>query len=303
MTTSPDPDPTSTAKNSRRRLTIGAIIVVVVLIAAAVAWSLIRDNDSDAPDEPAAAPTETPQDSSGDDGEDVSGAYVGNTQRHWPRDEMPLDDSGWGTPGEYATDPLGRPLWIPEIHDGDIPNEQKKKDAPGKCDDTTLSGGVQQQYANGRFLAVNDSAGPFNTDYGVPAEFAHSPQGAIMAAINAVSFSYPDNYDEIGLWAAQKVWDSERSRDVRRAEYPDNNSDILTEPAAPSYNVLSCSDDVVVVELSTARENAEEQEVGVYRIPMIWRDGDWMAVVGPEDESGLYNDNVDTSDFEEVSYQ
>ncbi|WP_312980511.1 hypothetical protein [Corynebacterium sp.] len=285
-----------------------AVVIIVALIAA----FLIGDD----PEENAQPPAETtdntpapPPESDDSDGvaEDIPGAFPDNTQRHWPRRIMDFDDTTWQNPGSYATDRVGRPLWTPEEHDGDLPAMSDRRDSPGACTDVELEGATQQQYVNGRFLAVNEFAGPFKTDYGVPWTYAHSPQGAVMAAMNAYSYLNLSNRDEIGLWGAEMKWESPM-RDDAVAHEVDNFRDINTAESPASFRIKSCSDDVVVVQVAQAMQDST-MPATVMEIPMIWkdvprRDGkDWQAVMSPAAEDNAILPDTDTSEYTAVSYQ
>lgn len=297
---------TQNAQKSRRPMVLAGVTVVAVVLIAGIVVMLRsghqhqQGSDGQLPATSSAAP------STSQEKEDLPGAYLRNTQRHWPRSWFDLDDSAWGEPGQYATDRLGRPLWIPVNHDGDYPPVEKKQDRPGQCDSIELAGTTQQQYANGRFFAVNEFAGPFEANkFSIPTNYSHSPEGAIMAAINAISFG-ATNKDEVGILAAGQLWDSEekdRIAALADTDEADNFSDITSNEAAPSYSVLTCTKDVVTVEL-TAPRVYKGAPTGIWQLPMIWRNGTWVAVIGPADEDRLYRGDVtDTTGFTEVKYQ
>ena len=126
-----------------------------------------------------------------------------------------------------------------------------------------------------------------------------------MAAINAISFGNGNN-DDVGVVAADQLWDSEEMDRIvaqAAADGSDNFADIATNEASPSYSVLSCTHDVVTVELTAPRVN-KGAPTGIWQLPMIWRNGTWVAVIGPAAKDRLYRGNVtDTNGFTEVTYQ
>ena len=280
---------TQNAQKSRQPVVLAGVAVVAVVLIAGVVVMMRSGHQQGSENQPSATSSAAP--STSQTQQDTPGATLGNKQRHWPRSWIDIDDSGWGTPGQYATDYLGRPLWIPVNHDGDYPSVEKKKDRPGQCDDIKLEGATQQQYANGRFS--------------IPTNYAHSPEGAIMAAINAISFGNGNN-DDVGVVAADQLWDSEEMDRIvaqAAADGSDNFADIATNEASPSYSVLSCTHDVVTVELTAPRVN-KGAPTGIWQLPMIWRNGTWVAVIGPAAKDRLYRGNVtDTNGFTEVTYQ
>lgn len=288
-----------------------AVVIIVALITAFLVGEDPKDTD-DTAQTPAetteAAPEESTTDNEGPT-EEWPGAAFDNTQRHWPRNTLDFDDSSWGNPGSYATDRVGRPLWVPEEHDGDLPDASNRKDDPGKCTDVELEGKTQQQYVNGRFMAVNESAGPFKTDGGVPWTYAHSPQGAVMAAMNAYSWINLSNRDQMGMWGAEMKWESPMRDEVIRKS-ADNTADIATAESPASFRIKSCSDDVVVVQVAQAMQD-DTMPATVMEIPMIWKDvhrregegKDWQAVMSAEAEDNAVLPDTDTSEYTAVSYQ
>lgn len=155
---------------------------------------------------------------SSNEGENLPGAAVGNKQRTWPSILGEYDDSAHATPGKTSASWMHqRPVWTPINHDGDFPKKSDLKNSMAQCDkpdSITLDGKTQQQYANARYLVVNDQAGPTKSVRGVPRGYAHTPQGAIVSAINTVTYGRPDVGDEVGYEAEKQLWAT--SKDVRR---------------------------------------------------------------------------------------
>ena len=296
-------------KKINRNLIIGAVVAVVVIIGLVVGLTMSggdQTNENSAPETDTTATN--PPSESGSEGEGAKydeimpGAYLGNDQRHWPR-ENPyfIDDAEWGDPGSYHTDFFGRPLWVPRNHNGDLPEKSQKKDAPGQCNDVELKGKTQQQYVNGRFMAVNEFAGPFAFDYSgaFPEQYAHSPAGAIIAAFNAWSYGW-ENSDDVGVISAYHLWDSPAMDELAKKEF-DNYADIQTHEVPVGYKLVSCSEDIVVVELQTNSFEGERDTTGTVRLPMVWKKNMWVATLSASDEKTYVKADVPKEDVEDFT--
>ncbi|MEH0146240.1 hypothetical protein V6D40_00970 [Corynebacterium sp. Q4381] len=237
-----------------------------------------------------------------------AGALVGNRQRSWPGG---VDDSVHAKPGEYAPDVfLGRPAWTPIEHDGDLPDASALR--PGSCGDFDgLKGTTQQQYVNARYMVVNDQAGPTKTVRAIPRGYAHSPAGAVLAAINTATF-HPNSGDEVAAESYEQLSKTSALAATLRDEggfndpagYPSHR--FLTMPAPVAYRVVECDTDYVVVEVAvffSADQLDKDEDLLVGRVPVRWSDGDWVG-----DFSGAANDEIyqhgrrDIEGFSDLDY-
>lgn len=237
-----------------------------------------------------------------------AGALVGNRQRSWPGG---IDDSVHSTPGEYAPDVfLGRPAWTPIEHDGDLPDASRLRS--GSCDEFRgLEGEVQQQYVNARYMVVNEQAGPTKTVRAVPRGYAHSPAGAVVAAINSATF-HPNSGDEVAAESYEQLAKSSQLAADLRAEggfndpagYADHR--FLTMPAPVAYKVVDCEQDYVVVEVAvffSADQLDKDEELLIGRVPMRWRDGDWVGdFTGSADGEIYQHGRRDIEGFSSIDY-
>ena len=301
---------------------IGVIIAILLAVAVVVAL-VVRSGDEDTQDtaqEPPAADSTAEQAPSqeADEGENLPGAAVGNKQRTWPSFGDKYDDSAHATPGQTSASWWKqRPVWTPNNHDGDFPKKADLKESMKQCDkpdSITLDGKTQQQYVNARYLVVNDQAGPTKSVRGVPRGYARSPQGAIVSAINTVGygmFSMKGVADEIGYEAEKQLWSSSKGvmeeQGKRKKPFDNKNSRAeLLEPA-DGFIVRTCSEDLVVVELILdgfeEATGGRSEDMTVLRVPMAWRDGDWIPDLSGTGESQFFQDTPSKVDFTQVDYR
>ena len=237
-----------------------------------------------------------------------AGALVGNQQRSWPGG---VDDSVHAEPGTVNPDVfLGRPAHTPIGHDGDFPGDAGLKD--GSCDAFKgLEGQTQQQYVNARYMVVNDQAGPTKAVRAVPRGYAHSPAGALVAAMNTATF-HPNSGDEVAAESYEQLAKSSALAKQLREEGGHENpeqyatSRFLTMPAPVAYNILQCEKDFVQVELAIFFEPDQlerEEELLVGRIGMRWVDGDWVGdFSGKADEEVFQHGRHDLDGFTYIDY-
>lgn len=245
------------------------------------------------------------------EGMESPGAMVGNDQRTWPDPAGRIDDSAHAEPGTTSVDMLGRPVWTPVNHEGDLPAaEDLTEGGFEQCANPAtigLQGTNQIQYVNARYLVVNDQNGPTAMNSAIPTGYAHSPQGAIMAAINQSGYGIYGNGDGVGFEAFEQLWQSSESAkdDWQVAGYADSEpSEIeraLTVLAPEGVRVQNCTDDAVVVEILSASASAEDQFV--VRIPMIWDGKNWNADLRGPADAQMMRAATEGEDFHEVSYQ
>lgn len=289
-----------------------AILAVVALIATVVV--LVKGSSKD--ESPVAQqPVETTTQQAPPSGENYPGAMVGNTQRTWP--DSKFDDSPHATPGTYSADWMKqRPVWTPRNHDGDLPKKESLKQGMDRCDkgEISLEGKTQQQYVNARYLVVNDQAGPSRLDKGVPRGYAHSPQGAVVAAMNLFGYGIYAQGDGVGEEIDKELWGtSQKVQEERKFlrldsfdEEARQESRALLQAGADSFNIKTCSPDLVVVEVAFKTPELPGEVRGpedmVGRVPMFWRDGDWQPDFSGSADKQMTVHGADLATFTEVKY-
>src|SRR5699024_9117425 len=143
-----------------------------------------------------------------------------------------------------------------------------------------------------------------------PRGYAHTPQGAIVSAINTVTYGLPDVGDEVGYEAEKQLWATSKDvqKGMRDRREPFNNERAraeLTEPA-DGFKVRTCSDDLVVVEVVMAgidNQAGEAPETAVARVPMVWTDGDWLPDFSGTGEDQFLQPPRPLSEFTKVDYR
>ncbi|MCQ4626189.1 hypothetical protein KBX18_11645 [Corynebacterium sp. CCUG 69979] len=246
--------------------------------------------------------------------EDVTpGARIGVDQRSWPDPFGMFDDSAHSEPGEWSVDYLyQRPVWTPVNFEGDLPPKSELVDGGfEQCAEgnVTLAGETQQQYVYGRYLAVNNEAGPSRMENGVPAGFAHSPQGAVMLALNASAYGAPGGGDEVGDAVDDAWWSTYEPLQKKKsaaADYDRSSRRVDLAPPAGFYNVVECSEDVVVVEIGMDFTVSGGEAIST-TIPIYWKDGKWVPDVtgtaGTRFDKGGTFDPENPAPFKEVRYE
>lgn len=265
---------------SIRRTSVAAALVAPVVFLAACG------NDADVPEQPHGVESSTTASSPPETTENSPGAMIGDTARSWPDENGEFDDSAHAEPGTWSVDWMHqRPVWTPDDPEGDLPNESDLRHGGfDQCQggDVQLTGTTQQQWVYARYLAVNDQAGPTRLDDGVPAGFAHSPQGAVMLALNAVGYGIGGQGDGVGetidaaWWSTYETLQEDREfRGLNKPDYDHTRNRPQSMPAPGFYNVVSCSENVVVVEVGLDFTAAGQPAMKT-TIPVYWRDGDWV---------------------------
>lgn len=212
----------------------------------------------------------------------AGGASIDGDRRSWTDPFLGIDDAQHAVPGRYSTELFGtRPVWTPLDPLGDLPNRDDLEDGMNKCDDQdpVLGGKTQIQYVKARYLVVNDEAGPTSMKDAIPSGYAHSVDGAVIAALNQVGYGFPDRSDEVGDKVTDALWATSASINEELPKVEDWPQEPYFRPRLSFpmqyYRIVNCSEDVVVVQVGFD-ETADEPSVGA-EIPLFWRDGDWHA--------------------------
>lgn len=297
--------------NWKKALVVGAVIPTMVF--SGCGTNTQEPESSQQADTSTAPPSESVENSR----DNHPGAMVGNEQRTWPDPDGMFDDSAHAEPGTWSVDFYHqRPVWTPDNHDGDLPEAETLVDGgfeQCQSSDVLLAGVTTQQYVNARYLAVNDQAGPSRMEDGVPAGFAHSPQGAVMLAINAMAYGIAGLGDGVGeeidaaWWSTyQTLLDDREFRGLNDPDYDHSRLRPQTLPAVGYYNVTQCSEDVVVVEVGHDFTKSGDEAIKA-TIPVYWRDGNWIPDLSGQ--AGVLFDKGESFDpgnpapLKEVQYQ
>ncbi|MBO0878805.1 MAG: hypothetical protein J2P17_00110 [Mycobacterium sp.] len=201
---------------------------------------------------------------------------------------------GFGVP---AADVFGRRVDIPVDPAGTIiaarPDLQRKPSdldwltAPpaGLCDHRTghaecAPGGWQK--IHGAVVPMSSSDGPTRLDHGIAAGYAHTPQGAALAAaytIYEIAARPGDRKlrDERAVLTA----DDQHNFDTAAAagQLPMQLAELYTQwmLAVDAFRIDSYAPDYAVVSLAARAPGDTEPTWSAVAVPMVWRDGDWRV--------------------------
>ncbi|WBT09399.1 hypothetical protein PAB09_03475 [Corynebacterium sp. SCR221107] len=307
------------SKNQSSRTWLIAAVAALVVVAIVAVVVLTRSGDNSDNPQAQSPSTSAPATSGTSAASETNypGAMVGNTQRTWPDPSGLIDDSAHATPGTWSVDfAFQRPVWTPINHDGDLPSKGDLVDGGfEQCStgNVVLGGSTTQQYVNGRYLVVNSEAGPSRMNNGVPAGFAHSPQGAIALALNAAAYGVGGLGDGIGeeidkaWWSTYETLQEDREfRGLNKPTYDHTKNRPRLLPAPGYYEVTQCNENVVVVEVGHDFRMTGDGGIKV-AIPVYWRNGDWVPDLSGQagvtfDRGGTF-DPDNPAPLNEVHYQ
>lgn len=257
-----------------------AAVLATALTAALTLAGCSKNEEPQAQDSPSAdvSTAETSEEK-----ELTPGARIGVDQRTWPDPAGIYDDSAHATPEQWSVDNFyQRPVWTPKNFEGDFPKKSDLRQGGfEQCgtEEITLAGKTEQQYIYGRYLPVNSVAGPSRMENGVPAGYAHSPQGAVMLAMAVVSYGTPDANDEVGFAIDDAWWATNKRLQEQQADYVNREGDDYARadmaPPPGFYRVVDCSESVVVVEVGYDFSLTGKGAM-TSTLPLFWRDGDWV---------------------------
>lgn len=241
------------------RLLIILLAGVLIIVVSVFVMTLTDDQDS------APSPTE-------------SGEPARPTER-----ESPDRTTSPAHPLPPTTDLFGNRLEVPQVESGvALTQDPATRPEPGRGDYLTAAPARMQWQRGwgGAALPVSGSDGPTRIDDGIASGFANTPQGAALAACDALARA---------LTAPEGVW-----QQVVRDRYYGGGQPLLDRfarsrahsPEAARYVVVpegirihsGYKDDFAVVQL--AGRGAEGYAISTW--PMAWIEGDWRVRVGDD---------------------
>lgn len=245
--------PTTTEPVSRSNplWVIGAVAFLSLVLVAGLAYALrSRDGDS----EPQQAPAQA--------------------------SPAPVQDQGQGF-GTPITDRWGNRVEVPVNQFGQVLTQDSSQQLkPG--DPSWLSAtakGIKWQLVYNIPIPFSTSDGPTKVADKVASGYAHTPQGAVLAAIDAMS-----RCSVLGDDVAVACWEK---RMVEGPGYADMEKRVRGLGAAPRQlepgssimplswaKVLNYADDYMAAQLAQI-DPTNPQAYAVYQVEMVWSDGDW----------------------------
>ncbi|MEV6137463.1 hypothetical protein AB0L63_15625 [Nocardia sp. NPDC051990] len=203
--------------------------------------------------------------------------------------------SGFGNP---EADMFGRRLDVPDNGTGialeQNPTLQQRQDAPtwqSAAPQPASGQGVWQRIFGGPVVRFSTSDGPARIDGKAAVGFAHTPQGAALAAEQIYWRTNANPRDRdllLRLVAVTPQYLADYDRLVAEGKVSDRLPDKLRPLlfASDAFRIESYTEDSAIIQFARkARETADGQPTWVgMRLAVIWRDGDWKltAVSGQQ---------------------
>ncbi|MEV7669653.1 hypothetical protein [Streptomyces albidoflavus] len=130
----------------------------------------------------------------------------------------------------------------------------------------------------GLALPVSEPAGPHRTDGDVAKCYAHSPEGALIAAVQ-ISSRMVVAEDWATVMREQVLMDDVEGLIEQRETYEKDAPDVAPAPGelgqVAGYQWVTATEDLVVVDLV---HRFEGDRLQVSTVTMRWQDGDWRYV-------------------------
>jgi hypothetical protein len=161
--------------------------------------------------------------------------------------------------------------------------------------------GVTWELVSGMAVPVSQTAGPVEVDGPVRKGFAHTPEGALIAALHIfgrATLTPGDGWREVTL---EQVMPG-TGRDV----YVDAREKVSSVEAPPGgwgqaagFRFQSYTPDRAVIDVARKFQNGNLQ---VSQTTVVWHQGDWRLQLQPDGDTGPYTASVrDLSGFVEFS--
>lgn len=255
-----------------KRIWLLIAIAVLILLVIAGAFLVGRSPEQNSEQSSANSPTSTPQSSS--------------------QPEKQLSTDVWGRQIEVVGD-QGKPR---------ADHVRKVSDACTQSERQRPLEDLKIQLAYGTQTVWSSEDGPTTTTDGFPDGYSRSPSGAALAAWNFYAISTAQGsagqqvlVERTGLSETKKQ--ETRELVAKAGTVPGSNPGAKYLAVPDAHRVLSCSDDLVVVELAKPlgadAQGPKDKYWQVFRFPMIWV-GDHWELNGTQDgaieqgtESGL----------------
>lgn len=190
-------------------------------------------------------------------------------------------DGQWLAP---ATDPAGRSVKVPANGVGN-PLGSVDREAPMNC--TSTDSDVTIQKTHETHTMWTQGQGPSEvTPSGVPAGYARSAEGAMIAGWNSTALVFRGG--EISGPAVRETVTGpgvQELADDLTATPPGEDTNSIYRLAPAAYRITDCSPEQVVgefalVDLVDDQGNPENPQWTVVRVSMIWENGDWKHQLG-----------------------
>lgn len=250
-------------KNSRKIWAI--VIAIIVLVIAIVAVFFIgkgANQEGESRKESQEVNKADSRDSDGKSQEDVSA-------------------SGWS---EDTSDVFGRSLRTPKNGSGQPMGKIKKVDNL-QCESEEEPSKLTLERVHSAETLWSENQGPGRvTDEGVPSQYAHTPEGAVLSAWNSNALVQMGGHDVALRTLKQQFTGGHAKEAVETLESNASaGSSASVSAAAPeAFRITSCSQERVIGDVAVpmptdAKGNPNNKTWMVIRVSAKWEDGDWKA--------------------------
>lgn len=250
-------------KNSRKIWAI--VIAIIVLVIAIVAVFFIgkgANQEGESRKESQEVNKADSRDSDGKSQEDVSA-------------------SGWS---EDTSDVFGRSLRTPKNGSGQPMGKIKKVDN-FQCESEEEPSKLTLERVHSAETLWSENQGPGRvTDEGVPSQYAHTPEGAVLSAWNSNALVQMGGHDVALRTLKQQFTGGHAKEAVETLESNASaGSSAFVSAAAPeAFRITSCSQERVIGDVAVpmptdAKGNPNNKTWMVIRVSAKWEDGDWKA--------------------------
>lgn len=159
--------------------------------------------------------------------------------------------------------------------------------------DTTTAPEVQWSDYSGIQIPAGD-AGPGEDDP-VRHGYEHSPQGAVIAAINTqaqMALADEDSYPAVSRYSLAPGKGRDQWVQGRSLATIEGEVDADLAPAFKGFRLDSYSDDAALVVLAT---DYPEAGLMAYPVQLTWLNDDWRVIPAPQD-SGVVPESIESTD-------
>ncbi|MBF6445542.1 hypothetical protein IU434_26415 [Nocardia farcinica] len=246
------------SRGSRPLPVISAAVLILVMAVAAAAFVAHRDADENAPATPSTPRPASVATSTGP----TPGFGVPEIDQFGRRIDIPADPAGHLRPQTSPTRASADPDWLTA--------------APAGLGEP---GGWQR--VHGAVVPFSTSDGPTVVRDGVAGGYAHTPQGAALAAVMSVYQVIARPADRAVLAQRLVLTDADRARfdaGIAAGRLPQQQPASLTRSlmAHDAFRVESYAEDLAVIGLAVRVQPPHQAASWITtRVPMVWVDGDW----------------------------
>lgn len=192
------------------------------------------------------------------------------------------------TPGELSTDFLGRRVIDYGTGEGN-PLTESLYDTPDMCagaERVRIPEGAEIQRTHEVMTLWTTSDGPSIITNGLPAGYSRTPAGAALAGanINALLGASSDTLTSVledgFLWNEDQKEALSAATDQVAEGFSSPRQGTETIPVPEAFRIVSCAEDLVVVELAQPMNSDLQGPTETYwtviRLPMVWVNGQWL---------------------------